>query len=148
MEKFVQLTLTGITNGAILAMVALGFVLIYKSSDIINFAQGELLMVGAYLVYVLIEGLGLWWPLAILPVATLAAFTLFRSMFWRQCKHQFFHLWWYAKYNLGMLAHRDNWALFPKLIREGNLRGLVEALLWDNPVSSGIFRHIPCNRLR
>ncbi len=73
MEKFVQLTLTGVTNGAILAMVALGFVLIYKSSDIINFAQGELLMLGAYLAYVLIEGVGLWWPLAIVVAVVLAA---------------------------------------------------------------------------
>ena len=73
MEKFIQLTLSGITNGAILAMVALGFVLIYKSSDIINFAQGELLMVGAYLVYVFIEQLGLWWPLAILLAIIFAA---------------------------------------------------------------------------
>lgn len=73
MEKFVQLTLTGVTNGAILAMVALGFVLIYKSSDIINFAQGELLMIGAYLAYALIEGVGLWWPLAIVLAVVLSA---------------------------------------------------------------------------
>ncbi|MEJ2558063.1 MAG: branched-chain amino acid ABC transporter permease, partial [Anaerolineae bacterium] len=46
MELFLQLTLTGLTNGAIFALVALGFVLIYKSSDVINFAQGEFLLVG------------------------------------------------------------------------------------------------------
>ena len=43
MEKLIQLTLSGVANGAIFALVALGFVLIYKSSDVINFAQGELL---------------------------------------------------------------------------------------------------------
>jgi len=40
MEKLVQLTMSGVANGAIFALVALGFVLIYKSSDVINFAQG------------------------------------------------------------------------------------------------------------
>jgi len=42
MDRFIQLALSGIANGAIFALVALGFVLIYKSSDVINFAQGEL----------------------------------------------------------------------------------------------------------
>lgn len=66
MVNFIQLTLSGIADGAILALVALGFVLIYKSSDIINFAQGELLMIGAYLIYAMIEQVGLAWPIAIL----------------------------------------------------------------------------------
>ncbi len=39
---------TGLATGGIFALVALGFVLIYKASDVINFAQGDLLMVGAY----------------------------------------------------------------------------------------------------
>ncbi len=63
MELFVQLTLTGLTNGAILALAALGFVLIYKSSDVINFAQGEFLLVGAYVTYGMIAQFGLAWPL-------------------------------------------------------------------------------------
>jgi branched-chain amino acid transport system permease protein len=45
---FLQLVVNGIVVGGIYAMVALGFVLIYKSSRVINFAQGEFLMVGAY----------------------------------------------------------------------------------------------------
>lgn len=63
MELFIQLTLTGLTNGAILALAALGFVLIYKSSDVINFAQGEFLLVGAYITFSLIVQYGLAWPL-------------------------------------------------------------------------------------
>ena len=59
MELFIQLTLTGLTNGAILSLAALGFVLIYKSSDVINFAQGEFLLVGAYITYALIVQFGL-----------------------------------------------------------------------------------------
>ncbi len=61
MELFLQLTLTGLTNGAILALAALGFVLIYKASDVINFAQGEFLLIGAYLTYAMIAQFGLHW---------------------------------------------------------------------------------------
>ncbi|MEW6448201.1 MAG: branched-chain amino acid ABC transporter permease [Bacillota bacterium] len=43
-----QLLVTGLVVGSIYALVALGFVLIYKASDCINFAQGEFLLIGAY----------------------------------------------------------------------------------------------------
>jgi len=43
------LLVTGLVVGSVYAMIALGFVLIYKSSSVINFAQGELLIIGAYL---------------------------------------------------------------------------------------------------
>ena len=51
---FFQLILSGLIVGCIYASVALGFVLIYKATDIINFAQGELMLVGAYICYALI----------------------------------------------------------------------------------------------
>lgn len=66
MDKFIQLTLTGLTNGAVLSLVALGFVLIYKASDVINFAQGDFLMVGAYLSYAFIVQFGIIWPIGLL----------------------------------------------------------------------------------
>lgn len=43
-----QYLLSGLTAGSLYAITALGFVLIYKATTIVNFAQGELLMVGAY----------------------------------------------------------------------------------------------------
>jgi branched-chain amino acid transport system permease protein len=46
--KFTQLLVTGLVTGSVYALVALGFVLIYKSTSIINFAQGEFVLVGAY----------------------------------------------------------------------------------------------------
>jgi len=49
MEFFLQLVLSGLVVGSIYALVGLGFVIIYKSSSILNFAQGEFLMLGAYL---------------------------------------------------------------------------------------------------
>ena len=46
---FMQFFISGLSMGSIYALVALGFVLIYKSTSILNLAQGELLMVGAYI---------------------------------------------------------------------------------------------------
>lgn len=48
MDIFLQLIASGITVGGIYALIALGFVLIYKATSIINFATGEFMMVGAY----------------------------------------------------------------------------------------------------
>jgi branched-chain amino acid transport system permease protein len=46
MAELLQFAFSGLTVGAIYALVALGFTLIYKASDIINFAQGEFVMLG------------------------------------------------------------------------------------------------------
>lgn len=51
MNTFLNLTVYGLSDGAILALAALGFVLIYKATGVINFAQGELLLIGAYTLY-------------------------------------------------------------------------------------------------
>ncbi len=47
---------TGILNGGILALIALGIVLIFKSSEVFNFAQGHMLMLGAYITWWLSGG--------------------------------------------------------------------------------------------
>ncbi|MCA9951463.1 MAG: branched-chain amino acid ABC transporter permease [Anaerolineales bacterium] len=72
MDKFLQLTLTGLTNGAIFGLVALGFVLIYKASDVINFAQGDFMLVGAFITYGLIVQIGLPWSISILLAVVIA----------------------------------------------------------------------------
>jgi branched-chain amino acid transport system permease protein len=46
-----QAIVTGILNGGVIGLIALGVVLIYKSSEIFNFSQGHLLMLGAYLTW-------------------------------------------------------------------------------------------------
>src|SRR3989442_7864434 len=51
MTDFLQLAIQGIALGAIYALIALGFVTVYKATQVINFAQGELVLLGAYLVY-------------------------------------------------------------------------------------------------
>jgi branched-chain amino acid transport system permease protein len=50
MAYFLQLVFAGIALGCIYALIGLGFSIIFKASEVINFAQGELLLVGAYIV--------------------------------------------------------------------------------------------------
>ncbi len=59
---YVELLLNGLLVGALYSLVALGFVLIYKASDVINFAQGELVMFAGYIVAASLQlyGLPLW----------------------------------------------------------------------------------------
>ncbi|MBW1920496.1 MAG: branched-chain amino acid ABC transporter permease, partial [Deltaproteobacteria bacterium] len=51
MEKIIEIVFSGFYTGAIYALIALGFVLIFKSTGILNFAQGELCMIGAFICY-------------------------------------------------------------------------------------------------
>lgn len=50
MAYFIQLVFAGVALGCIYALIGLGFSIIFKASEVINFAQGELLLVGAYVV--------------------------------------------------------------------------------------------------
>lgn len=59
MLDFVQQTISGIAVGCVYGLIALGFVLIYKATEVVNFAQGELMMLGAFLSYTFIASLGL-----------------------------------------------------------------------------------------
>ncbi len=58
-QILIQLIITGLAWGSIYACIALGFVLIFKSTDIFNFAQPELMMFGAYIAFTLITTLKL-----------------------------------------------------------------------------------------
>lgn len=48
LEHLIQVIISGLSIGSIYALIALGFVLIYKATSVLNFAQGELMMLGAY----------------------------------------------------------------------------------------------------
>jgi branched-chain amino acid transport system permease protein len=61
-----QLLASGITIGAVYALVALGFVTISRASQIINFAQGEFVMLGGILTFFLLKAANIPYPLAIL----------------------------------------------------------------------------------
>ena len=57
--QLIQLIIDGVASGCIYGLVALGFVLIYKATETINFAQGDILMLGAFVAYSLIGILGM-----------------------------------------------------------------------------------------
>jgi branched-chain amino acid transport system permease protein len=59
MSYFLQLVVSGIVVGAIYALSALGFVLIYKSSRVLNIAHGQLIASGAFITYALAVWVGL-----------------------------------------------------------------------------------------
>ena len=51
MSEFIEYSLLGLLSGGVMALIALSFVLIYKGTGVVNFAVGEVMMLGAYLYY-------------------------------------------------------------------------------------------------
>jgi len=74
-----QLLFTGLGVGSIYALVALGFVLIYRATNVVNFAQGDFAMVGAFVMVILTINLGLPYWLGI--VVSLVVLPLFGAAF-------------------------------------------------------------------
>jgi branched-chain amino acid transport system permease protein len=62
MVQFFQLLISGVAQGCIYGLIALGFVLIYKATETVSFAQGELMMLGAFggLVAMTMLGMPYW----------------------------------------------------------------------------------------
>jgi len=67
--------ITGLGQGCLYGLIALGFVLIYKATEIVNFAQGDLLMLGAFfaVTYIGILDLPFWFGL-LLTIISMAVF--------------------------------------------------------------------------
>jgi branched-chain amino acid transport system permease protein len=51
MSEFIEYSLLGLLSGGVMALIALSFVLVYKGTGVVNFAVGEVMMLGAYLYY-------------------------------------------------------------------------------------------------
>ena len=67
MTEFMQFLIIGISTGSIYGLIALGFVLVYKATRVFNFAQGDLMMVGAFMLILFgpVLGLNTWLSMAI-----------------------------------------------------------------------------------
>jgi branched-chain amino acid transport system permease protein len=87
-----QLLFTGLGVGSIYALVALGFVLIYRATNVVNFAQGDFAMLGAFAMVVLCIDLGLpYWAGLLITVALIAAFgALFNLGVYYPLRHRSF----------------------------------------------------------
>jgi branched-chain amino acid transport system permease protein len=79
MDLFLQLLFTGIGIGSVYALVALGFVLIFRATNVVNFAQGEFSMVAAFMMVVFAVDLG--WPYWLSFLAALAGMVLLGAVF-------------------------------------------------------------------
>ncbi len=70
-----QLLFTGLGIGAIYALVSLGFVLLIRAASVVNFAQGEFSMLGAYLMVILFSQIGLpYWLSIVITIVLMGGF--------------------------------------------------------------------------
>jgi branched-chain amino acid transport system permease protein len=79
MQQFFQQLVAGLAEGSIFGSLALALVLIYKATEVINFAQGEMAMFTTYICWSLIahHGIGQWWAFAItLVIAFVGGFAI------------------------------------------------------------------------
>jgi branched-chain amino acid transport system permease protein len=67
-EILTSQVVSGLATGCVYALIALGFVLIFKATDVVNFAQGEFVMASGFMSYTLLIGAGL--PYGLVLVAT------------------------------------------------------------------------------
>src|SRR6201993_4838422 len=75
MLDFIQQLVGGIALGCVYGLIALGFVLIYKATEVVNFAQGDLMMLGGFFAYGFISQLGFnYWVGFLCAVIAMAAF--------------------------------------------------------------------------
>ncbi len=73
MTFFLQLVVTGLAQGMVYALIAIGFVIILKCSEVFNIAQGHFVLMGGYLGYTVLVPLGLpIWAALLLAIATAA----------------------------------------------------------------------------
>jgi len=73
--QFLQIILSGIAVGCVLGLIALGFTLVYKATETVNFAQGDLMMLGGFVAFTAIVLVGLpFWLGALVALAAMAAF--------------------------------------------------------------------------
>lgn len=82
MSDFLQYSAAGLSLGSVYALICLGFVVIYRATGVVNFAQGGLVVLGAYLTHQLVARMGLPFSLGLfLAMLGVAAFGLLLERF-------------------------------------------------------------------
>jgi branched-chain amino acid transport system permease protein len=84
--KFVELSIQGVSLGFIYALIALGFVVIYKSTEVVNFAHGSLVLLGGYVIGVTHQQFGFWVAVLLGIAATGVAALLIEVVFIRRLR--------------------------------------------------------------
>ena len=57
--QFISYLINGISLGSVYAIIALGYTMVYGIAKMLNFAHGDIIMVGSYVVYIAVSSLGL-----------------------------------------------------------------------------------------
>jgi branched-chain amino acid transport system permease protein len=73
-EILTSQVVSGLATGCVYALIALGFVLIFKATDVVNFAQGEFVMASGFISYTLLIGLHIPYGLVLLLTIVLSGF--------------------------------------------------------------------------
>ena len=73
MSQFFELLISGLSLGCIYGLIAMGFVIVFKASNVVNFAHASVVMLGAYLVAKWHHGLGFFGAIAVAAVVWGAA---------------------------------------------------------------------------
>src|SRR5437879_692789 len=79
MSDFLQLFVNGLALGSIYALAAIGFVIIYSSTGVVNFAAGQFVMLGTFSGVAMLVNCGLPWPIGY--VGALVAMVLLGALF-------------------------------------------------------------------
>ncbi len=71
--QFLQVLIVGLSQGCVYGLIALGFVLIYKATEVVNFAQGDLMMIGMFVAFTFLNVLGMpYWLGLVCTCASMA----------------------------------------------------------------------------
>jgi branched-chain amino acid transport system permease protein len=79
-DQFIQLTVDGLTLGSVYALIALGYTLVYGVLKLLNFAHGDVFMVGTFIGYGVLQLLGgtadpllpVWLMIVVITLAAMA----------------------------------------------------------------------------
>ena len=75
MAEFLQLLIIGLSQGCVYGLIAMGFVMIYKATEMVNFAQGDIMMVGSFVAFTFIVTWGFnFWLGLLAAMAVMAVF--------------------------------------------------------------------------
>ena len=139
--SFISYLINGISLGSVYAIIALGYTMVYGIAKMLNFAHGDVIMVGAYIVLTCVTGAGLN-PIVAIIIATIAC-TIFgvviEGVAYRPLRNAASPLAVlitaigvsYLLQNLALLIFGSNTKSFPEVIKLPNLK-LAGGKLPDN----------------
>ena len=114
--SFISYLINGISLGSVYAIIALGYTMVYGIAKMLNFAHGDVIMVGAYIVLTCVTGTGLN-PIVAIIIATIAC-TIFgiviEGVAYRPLRN--------AASPLAVLIFGSNTKSFPEVIKLPNLK--------------------------